>query len=587
MKPKNKVRELEKQLRSQPESLKMQFKLARALAQVGSRDRALELFLKIALTHRDDGRLDDADVATDEALLIDPNHEGALALRTELARARTPPSKADDLAYTTLRGAAPIPRERRASSEDDWAPKATLAGSGEHRRPGAKTTEMATPTFAEAEFDDVISSAVVVKGEPAGDTILEAEEDETVGLANRPQRLTSETEAAAPRARQAKAKVKDDEEILSDYTISEDLPSQSLDLPASPWSSTTGRKLVTNRDPVDPSEFDFIDGTDPELGEATRASRPDSVRRRRDKRVEQAANRTPADSLADRFDADSSDARDATASVLASLPGLNQAARRELMQRARARHFAPGEVIIREGEPGHSCFVVIRGTVRVLKRDPIDPRGDLVEVTRLEAGALFGEFALLSDRRRHATCQALDACDLYEIPRRVMFELAARNPEINPRLQEFFRKRMLSNLVKTAPLFHALDDRAREDLLSRFEPVEVLPGAVLVEQGERAGGFYVIQLGSVDITKMLADGRKVLIATLGEGAYFGELSLLRGDVARASVVATGALELVMLSPKKFYDVVSNNPILWEQIRAEADRRELEMAQIIAGMTDVV
>ena len=53
-----------------------------------------------------------------------------------------------------------------------------------------------------------------------------------------------------------------------------------------------------------------------------------------------------------------------------------------------------------------------------------------------------------------------------------------------------------------------------------------------------------------------------VLASLGEGAYFGEMSLLSGDVASASVIAVGPCELAVLPPRDFYDVVSGNPALW-------------------------
>ena len=76
----------------------------------------------------------------------------------------------------------------------------------------------------------------------------------------------------------------------------------------------------------------------------------------------------------------------------------------------------------------------------------------------------------------------------------------------------------------------------------------------------------------------------MLLASLGEGTYFGEMSLLRGDVARASVTATGQTELAMLPAKNLYALVASHPTLWEEVRREARRRELESVQMLAGTT---
>ena len=251
------------------------------------------------------------------------------------------------------------------------------------------------------------------------------------------------------------------------------------------------------------------------------------------------------------------------------------------------RTYRAGEAILQEGDPGDACFVIASGEVRVLKRDPMNPRGDLIEVTRLASGALFGEFALLADRRRHATVQAIADAEIYEIPRRLLRELAATFPDVGPLLESFYRERLLATLLVTAPFFRSISEERRGDLLALFKPRRAESGEHIITEGDKAGGLFLIVLGSVEITKRVSSNRSVLLATLGEGAYFGEMSLLKGGVASASVRAAGPTELAILPPRAFYDIVSHNPMLWDEVRREANRRKLETNQIVTGETNVV
>jgi CRP-like cAMP-binding protein len=266
---------------------------------------------------------------------------------------------------------------------------------------------------------------------------------------------------------------------------------------------------------------------------------------------------------------------------------LPEEALNELVRRMSLRSFRSGEVVLREGDAGDACFVIASGSVRVLKRDPSNESSELIEVARLGSGAVFGEFALLADRRRHATVQAVEACELYEIPRRLLRELAATYSEVGPALERFYRERLLSTLLATAPFFQPLAEDRRGELLARFRPKRVESGQTVIREGERAGGLYLIVLGSVEIAKRVDAHRTVLLTTLGEGAYFGELSLMRGSGAQATVTANGPTELAVLPPEAFYEVVSANPVLWEEIRREAHRRELMLRQIVTGETNVV
>ncbi|MBK7072391.1 MAG: cyclic nucleotide-binding domain-containing protein [Myxococcales bacterium] len=256
----------------------------------------------------------------------------------------------------------------------------------------------------------------------------------------------------------------------------------------------------------------------------------------------------------------------------------------ELARRAVVKPYDPGEVVIREGDLGDACYVIVRGEVVVQKRGP---EGVDVELARLGEGALFGEFALLADRRRHATVVAAVDSEIYEIPRHLLRELAAAFPAVGPALEGFYRERLLSNLLLTTPLFALVPAEQRPALLARFQPQRVESGAAVVRQGERAGGLFLIVLGAVEVIRDLGLRTATVLASLGEGAYFGEMSLLSGDVASASVIAVGPCELAVLPPRDFYDVVSGNPALWTAMRGEAEARRLANAQILAGRTGVV
>jgi CRP-like cAMP-binding protein len=256
----------------------------------------------------------------------------------------------------------------------------------------------------------------------------------------------------------------------------------------------------------------------------------------------------------------------------------------ELGRRMVLRNFAAGDLVIREGDPGDACYVIADGEVRVLKNDPIAPEAGPVEVARLGPRALFGEFALLADRRRHATVQATQHLSVYEIPRALLRELAASFVGVGPALDQFYRQRLLHTLLRTAPFFSPLPEDYRARLLARFVPLRAESGEPIVREGQPAGGLYLIIIGAVEITRRVGKHRSVILASLREGAYFGEMSLLSGGPASATVVAAGAVELALLPPRDFYDIVAQHPQLWAAIRRQARTRAMENAKLLAGET---
>lgn len=65
--------------------------------------------------------------------------------------------------------------------------------------------------------------------------------------------------------------------------------------------------------------------------------------------------------------------------------------------------FRPGATICREGEPGSSCFFIVRGDVEVSKR--VAGAGER-PITTLKNGAIFGHISLVDSGPRSATCTA-------------------------------------------------------------------------------------------------------------------------------------------------------------------------------------
>ena len=57
--------------------------------------------------------------------------------------------------------------------------------------------------------------------------------------------------------------------------------------------------------------------------------------------------------------------------------------------------YFPADVIIKEGETDYSFFVLLKGVVAIVKNNPKE-----VTITKLKAGAIFGEIAYVAKRKR-------------------------------------------------------------------------------------------------------------------------------------------------------------------------------------------
>jgi CRP-like cAMP-binding protein len=98
----------------------------------------------------------------------------------------------------------------------------------------------------------------------------------------------------------------------------------------------------------------------------------------------------------------------------------------------------PGDIIVSEGEPGESVYVVATGTVKVLVRDPL---GRSVAVCHLGEGSFFGEIAALSGRPRSATVIAAESCELLELDRSALDVISAQHPRVREVLERAYLER--------------------------------------------------------------------------------------------------------------------------------------------------
>jgi CRP-like cAMP-binding protein len=96
--------------------------------------------------------------------------------------------------------------------------------------------------------------------------------------------------------------------------------------------------------------------------------------------------------------------------------------------------FEPGDIIITEGEPGQSVFILATGRVKVFVRGP-DHRS--VPLGALGEGSFFGEISTLSGRPRSATITAAGACEILELDRPALEAISQSHPRVRSVLEAF------------------------------------------------------------------------------------------------------------------------------------------------------
>ncbi len=212
-------------------------------------------------------------------------------------------------------------------------------------------------------------------------------------------------------------------------------------------------------------------------------------------------------------------------------------------------------------------------------------------------GGFFGEREVVLGRPHAATVTTAEDSVVLRVPRLALFEAVERVDGLAHALAASARGRAAADdavedetMVRTSmvevvaleelrpglpPGTGVAERLARAELLSALPPARLTelagaclevrrgPSRRLVRQGRDPGGMWLLLDGAVDVVK---DG--ALVATLGEGDFFGEINLLTGWPATATVRSVTPVEALVLRWQELGPMVGLHPeVGWAVLEA--------------------
>ncbi|MGQ0669979.1 MAG: Crp/Fnr family transcriptional regulator [Actinomycetota bacterium] len=121
--------------------------------------------------------------------------------------------------------------------------------------------------------------------------------------------------------------------------------------------------------------------------------------------------------------------------------------------------------------------------------------------------------------------------------------------------------------LKSIPLFSDLSRHGRAEIARWADEVDVPAGKHLVDQGDFAYEFFVIEDGHAEVT---AGGKR--LADLGPGEFFGEIALIEADRRTASVVALSPMAVIVMHARDFRAMEAEMPKVAERIQQKLRER---------------
>ncbi|WP_411285382.1 Crp/Fnr family transcriptional regulator [Lapillicoccus sp.] len=144
------------------------------------------------------------------------------------------------------------------------------------------------------------------------------------------------------------------------------------------------------------------------------------------------------------------------------------------------------------------------------------------------------------------------------------------------------------DVVRRAPLFSALDDEAGRALLSEMGTTRMERGDILFREGDPGDRLYVIGEGKIKLGRTSPDGRENLVAILGPGEMFGELSLFDPGPRTMTATAVAETQLMALGNESLTGLLTGRPEVSKTLLAALAQRLRRTNEHLADLvfTDV-
>ena len=144
------------------------------------------------------------------------------------------------------------------------------------------------------------------------------------------------------------------------------------------------------------------------------------------------------------------------------------------------------------------------------------------------------------------------------------------------------------DVVRKAPLFAALNDEAARALMESMTSSHLERSDILFREGEQGDRIYVIGEGKIKLGRSSVDGRENLLAILGPGEMFGELSLFDPGPRTATATAIAETQLIALGHDDLDSFLLGRPAVAANLLAALARRLRRTNEALADLvfTDV-
>ena len=139
------------------------------------------------------------------------------------------------------------------------------------------------------------------------------------------------------------------------------------------------------------------------------------------------------------------------------------------------------------------------------------------------------------------------------------------------------------DVLKKAPLFARLEDEAARTLSSAMGTIRLAKGEVLFREGDLEDRLYIVVSGKIKLGRSGSAGRENLLAVLGPGQMFGELSVFDPGPRSSTATAVTASEIRTLEHDELMGWLTGRPEVAQGLLAQMAARLRRANDVVADL----
>jgi len=198
--------------------------------------------------------------------------------------------------------------------------------------------------------------------------------------------------------------------------------------------------------------------------------------------------------------------------------------------------YGQDKYVITQGDEGQYFYVVYSGQVDFVIDDN--------KVGSCKAGGSFGDLALLYNCKRAASCVTRSECKLFRVDQVTFRHMLAGSQKHD--------EDSVIDILKKVPIFSGMDDTTFSKIADAMTEVIMHAGDQVITKGDMGNAFYLIKHGEVKVSDTGTGESQYVDHFLKEKDFFGERSLLTGELRAATVtVSSKTATLYALSKEDF------------------------------------